>query len=58
MPKRMSLRRAASVGAKDTLAVACITIGVQYINSGDYLVGGGLVAFGWILLVTDRLVGH
>jgi hypothetical protein len=39
---------------KDTSAIAMISVGVQLIQKGDYLVGGGLVAAGWALLVLDR----
>jgi hypothetical protein len=43
---------------KDTSAIAMISVGVQLIQKGDYLIGGGLVAAGWALLVLDRfLVG-
>jgi len=39
---------------KDTSAIAMISVGVQLIQKGDYLLGGGLVAAGWALLVLDR----
>jgi len=39
---------------KDTAAVAMISVGVQLIQKGDYLIGGGLVVAGWALLVLDR----
>jgi hypothetical protein len=39
---------------KDTAAIVLITTGVQLIQKGDYLLGGGLVAAGWALLVLDR----
>jgi len=54
--KRMTFGKAAGLGIKDTLAIALITTGVQRINQGDYIIGGGLVTIGWILLVVDRFV--
>jgi hypothetical protein len=53
----MGLRKfAVSSGTalKDTAAVAMISVGVQLIQKNDYLLGGGLVAAGWALLVLDR----
>jgi hypothetical protein len=53
----MELRKFAvssGVAVKDTSAIAMISVGVQLIQKGDYLLGGGLVAAGWALLVLDR----
>jgi hypothetical protein len=41
-------------GLKETAAIAMISVGAQLIQKGDYLLGGGLVAAGWALLVLDR----
>jgi len=48
------LGKAAGEGVKDTVAVALISLGVQQIQSGDYIAGGALVVIGWMLLVVDR----
>lgn len=53
---KVSKKRAAAEGGKDTAAIALITLGVSIIQKGDYLVGGGLVAAGWILLVVDKVI--
>jgi uncharacterized membrane protein YedE/YeeE len=51
------MSKAVSFGAKDTVAIALITVGVNEINKQNYIVGGFLVAFGWVLLVVDKYVG-
>ena len=56
MPRKFKALRAIGEGAKDTVAVALITLGIQQIQGGDYIAGGALVAIGWILLVIDRYV--
>jgi hypothetical protein len=53
----MEFRRltvSSGLALKDTAAIAMISVGVQLIQKGDYLLGGGLVAAGWALLVLDR----
>jgi hypothetical protein len=57
LSKKVSLGKSVSLGAKDTVAIALITIGVSEINKQDYIVGGLLVTVGWILLVVDKYVG-
>ena len=54
--KFKSLKRAAGEGAKEALAISLITLGVQQIEAGDYVVGGALVAIGWALIVVDRYI--
>lgn len=49
--------KAAGEGVKQTVAIALITLGVQLINSGDYISGGALVVVGWILLVINQYLG-
>ena len=56
MPRKFKALRAIGEGAKDTVAVALITLGIQQIQGGDYIAGGALVAVGWILLVVDRYI--
>lgn len=57
MAKKVSFGKAAKFGAKDTLATALIAFGAKFLSEGNYLVGGGFVAVGWVLLVVDYLVG-
>jgi hypothetical protein len=54
---KVKMSKAISLGAKDTVAIALITIGVNEINKQDYIVGGFLVVVGWVLLVVDKYVG-
>jgi hypothetical protein len=54
---KVSFGKAVSFGAKDTVAIALITVGVNEINKQNYIVGGFLVAVGWVLLVVDKYVG-
>ena len=56
MPRKFKALRAIGEGAKDTVAVALITLGIQQIQGGDYIAGGALVSIGWILLVVDRYI--
>lgn len=52
------LVKAFGEGAKHTIAIALITLGVNFINNGEYIAGGALVFVGWILLVVNQyLVG-
>jgi len=51
---KFRIAKAIGAGSKETVAIALITLGVQMINSGDYVSGGALVAIGWVLLVVDR----
>jgi hypothetical protein len=55
---KLSKKKAAGIGAKDTFAIALITTGVSFINQGDYLTGGAFVVGGWILLVVDKFIEH
>ena len=56
MAKKVSFGKAAGLGAKDTLAMGLITMGVAELNKGDYLVGGAFVTIGWVLLVVDHVL--
>jgi len=55
-PRRVTFSKAAGIGAKDTLAIVLITIGVDFITKQEYVVGGALVFIGWVLLVVNRYV--
>lgn len=51
---KLKFLKAFGEGTKEAVAIALITLGVQMINSGDYISGGALVTGGWILLIIDR----
>lgn len=57
LEKKINFAYAFADGTKESIAIAMITLGVQRITEGDYLVGGFLVTVGWILIVIDRLRG-
>ena len=52
----VSFKKHLSLGVVDTAAIALITTGVGLINQGNYIVGGVLVTFGWVLLVVSKYV--
>ncbi len=52
--RKISFKQAIGEGIKDTIAVSLIAWGVNQINQGNVIVGGGLVTIGWILIVIDR----
>lgn len=54
MAKRFSVALGESV--KYTLAISLISYGISLINQGDILIGGALVAAGWLLIVINQYV--
>lgn len=52
--RKFKALRALGEGAKETIAMALISLGVSMIQQGDVISGGALVAVGWILLVVNR----
>lgn len=57
MSKKVSLKRAALVdGPKEVAAIALIYKGIEMIEAGDLLLGGGMVVAGGILIVIDQVM--
>jgi len=54
MPRRLGY--AIIEGSKLAFAFALITLGIQYIDEGNYEVGGAFVAIGWIWLIINKYV--
>ena len=54
--KKVSLKRASVEGAKETAAIALITIGMGLIQQGEYPTGMMMVALGFIMIVVDKLI--
>lgn len=56
-PERIKLAVSMIEAGKDTIAMAMIAMGVKLISEGEIIIGGFLVAVGWILLLIDKLKG-
>jgi len=54
--KKVKLATNLAITGKDTIAMALIALGVDFINKGDYIVGGALITIGWILLVIQNVL--
>jgi len=50
------LRVATQTGILQTVAILLLTTGANYIEQGDYVVGGALATIGFILLVISNYV--
>lgn len=54
--KKVKLATSISIAGKDTIAMALIALGMDFINKGDYMVGGALITAGWILLLIQQII--
>ena len=50
------LRVATQTGILQTVAILLLTMGANYIEQNDYMVGGALATIGFILLVVSNYV--
>jgi len=50
------LRVATQTGILQTVAILLLTMGANYIEQGDYMVGGAFATIGFILLVVSNYV--
>jgi len=56
MPKKVSYKRAAAEGAKETAAVTAVTVGIMMVQQGVYQWGVALVAIGAALFIVDKVI--
>ena len=56
-PKGVRIKQAIGKGVLKTIAIFLLTSGANFIQNGDYIVGGLLCTVGFILLVIDGYVG-
>ena len=50
------LRVATQTGILQTVAILLLTMGANYIEQGEYMVGGAFATIGFILLVVSNYV--
>ena len=56
MERKISLKKASALGAKDTAAVAAVTIGIQMAQQAPYWPGVALVIVGAALFIVDKVI--
>ena len=54
--KKVKLGTSLALAGKDTVAMALIALGMDFINKGEYVVGGALITAGWILLLIQQVI--